>query len=630
MNRPAQVTTAKAASARLCGGLGGGAGDLRPWLSPMCQALGLEADHLPSTALSHTLWCGELLNRAQLQAWLGLAAQPCTDDELLTQAFLAWGEVATLNRINGTFALAHWSAERQRLVLACDRTTQFTVFYGRLNEHWLFSSDFGAFRPLHRQLDVDRQTLALFVRYGFVPAPHTFYRQVRKLRPGHWVSLSVHESGEVTQQPYAPSSWAYTPTTQRQPIDAGPATQAFERHLLAAVEARLDGSTAGAFMSSGFDSTLGAALLQKTLGKPIHTFTAGFQGMHCNEAPDAAAIARHLGTQHHEVRLDDAALAGVVPDIPYAYGEPLADSSQLPSLLLARAASEYVDTVFAGDGADCVLGEYAQRLDMYRSVLRARSLPDWGRAVLGRSLALAERCSTPLAASLARWLGRRLALDDPGRDACEDVRGVLAANGLGQVERVLGARVLDPGRLVLGEGWLDIPWPGTDAEPPRLSVLLDQLVQVQGEILIAPVTQKTIGACDHAGLRVAMPFLDGALLDFARGLPHHLKHRKNTSKWLLRQVAYQYIPKTLLERKKLGFSIWVSPLLRHHLRDWAEHLLAPGRLRDEGFFDVAQVRWEWTRLLHHGEHFREERLWSVLMFQQWLDSSRAFSLRGNG
>lgn len=86
----------------------------------------------------------------------------------------------------------------------------------------------------------------------------------------------------------------------------------------------------------------------------------------------------------------------------------------------------------------------------------------------------------------------------------------------------------------------------------------------------------------------------------------------------------------MLERRKLGFSIWVSPLLRHHLRDWAEHLLAPGRLRDEGFFDVAQVRWEWKRLLHHGEHFREERLWSVLMFQQWLDTSRAFSLRGNG
>ncbi|WP_248919887.1 asparagine synthetase B family protein [Pseudomonas entomophila] len=629
MNRPAQVTTAQLASSRLCGGLDGGAGDLRPWLAPMCQALGLDSEHLPSLQHSHTLCCGELLNRAQMQGWLGLAGQPHTDGELLTRAFLAWGEVTTLNRISGKFALAHWNAERQRLVLACDRTTQFTVFYGRLAGHWLFSSDFGAFRPLHRQLEVDRQTLALFVRYGFVPAPHSFYRQVRKLRPGHWVALSVHDCGEVEQQPYAPSSWAYLPTTQRKPIETGLATATFEHHLLAAIEARLDGSTAGAFMSSGFDSTLGAALLQKALGKPIHTFTAGFQGMHCNEAPDAAAIARHLGTLHHEIRLDDAALAGVVPDIPNAYGEPLADSSQLPSMLLARAASEYVDTVFAGDGADCVLGEYAQRLEMYRSVLRTRSLPAWTRTALGRGLVLAGRCSTPLGTGLARWIGRRLALDDPGRDAVEDVRGVLAAGGLGQVERVLGARVLDPARLVPGGPWQDVPWPGSGAEPPRLSVLLDQLVQVQGEILIAPVTHKTLGACDHAGLRVAMPFLDGALLDFARGLPHRLKHRRDTSKWLLRQVAYQYIPRALLERKKLGFSIWVSPLLRDYMRDWAEHLLAPGRLRDEGFFDVAQVRWEWTRLLYHGEHFREERLWSVLMFQQWLDTSRAYSVRGN-
>ncbi|QJI28369.1 hypothetical protein HKK55_06465 [Pseudomonas sp. ADAK18] len=625
MNRPVFCADARHSPSALCGGLDGETGDLALWLGSLCRAIGINPDSLPSRQHTHTLWYGELFNRAQLLEWLGLSSPALTDSELLTRAFLAWGESLTLRRISGKFALAYWNAEHQHLILACDGTTEVNLFYGRIGSHWLFSSDFAAFRPLHRHLEVDRQTLGLFVRYGFVPAPHTFYREVRKLLPGHWVSLSGRSGADVAvQQPYASSLFACQPTPRVKVAEAHEATQAFESRLMQSIAARLDGTTTGAFMSSGFDSTLGAALLQKTLGEPIHTFTAGFYGMHCNEAPAAKAIAHHLGTLHHEIYLDDRALAGAVHDIPKTYSEPLADSSQLPSMLLARAASEHVSTVFAGDGADCVLGEYAQRLDMYRAFVRARALGPRLREALTAGLLLAERCSPRLGGYVANHLAHRLALDDPGRDALEDVRGVLAAEGLGQVEQVLGARVLDPGRLVLGEASTDIPWPGLQA-PPRLSVLLNQLVQVQGEILLAPVIHKTVAACARQGLRVAMPFLDAGLLDFASGLPHRLKYRKHTSKWLLRQVAYRHIPQVLLDRPKLGFSIWLSPLLRHHLREWAEHLLAPERLHNDGFFDVAQVRREWTRLLHHGENFREERLWSILMFQQWLDTSRALS-----
>lgn len=623
MNGPAFATTASLLPSAICGGFDSSAGEVSGWLAAMCQALGIPPQSLPSREQSYTLWCGELFNRRQLLEWLNMAALPMTDTDVLTQACLAWGVAPALSRISGKFALAHWSAEQQTLTLACDRTTEFTLFYGRIGGRWVFSSDFAAFRPLHGHLKIDRQALALFVRYGFVPAPHSLYREVKKLLPGHWVSLSARQPHTpVMQQPYAPSLFACQPAPRARVSSEREAVEEFETRLRDAIEARIAGGTVGAFMSSGFDSTLGAALLQKTCGQTIDTFTAGFHGVHCNEAPAAKEIARHLGSRHHEIYLDDQALATAVHDIPGTYGEPLADSSQLPSMLLARAARERVEQVFVGDGADCVLGEYAQRLDMYRGFLRAQALGPGLRRGLARGLPLLELCSPSLGRSVAGWLAQRLSIDDAGRDALEDVCGVLAASGLGQVEQTLGARIFDPARLVLGAQPVDIPWPGL-SHAPRLSVLLDQLVQVQGEILLAPVIHKTTAACAAQGLQVAMPFVDAQVLGYASGLPQRLKYRKNASKWLLRQVAYRHIPQALLDRPKLGFSIWLSPLLRGPLRDWAEDLLAPGHLASAGLFDVAQVRREWTRLLHHGENFREERLWSVLMFQQWLGCCRA-------
>ncbi|MBN2975661.1 asparagine synthetase B family protein [Pseudomonas lactucae] len=618
MNGPALATTTRLSPSIICGGFDDGAGDMSGLLAPMCRAVGIAFERLPSREYNHTLWCGQLFNRTQLLDLLGMAAQPMSDTDVLTRACLTWGVGPTLSRISGKFALAHWNAERQTLTLACDRTTEFTLFYGRIDGRWVFSSDFAAFRPLHGHLEIDRQALALFVRYGFVPAPHSLYREVRKLLPGHWVSLSaLAPHAPARQQPYAPSLFACQPRPRARISNEQGAVVAFERLLLDAIEARLAGGSVGAFMSSGFDSTLGAALLQKTCGQAIDTFTVGFHGMHCNEAPAAKAIARHLGSRHHEIYLDDQALATVVQDIPGTYGEPLADSSQLPSMLLARAARERVTQVFAGDGADCVLGEYAQRLDMYRGFLRAQALGPQLKRVLVQGLPRLDRCCPRLGRAVAAWLAQRLSIDDMGRDAVEDVCGVLAANGLGQVEQTLGARILDPARLVLGAEPVDIPWPGLD-HAPRLSVLLDQLVQVQGEILLAPVVHKTTAACAAQGLQVAMPFLDVHVLGYAGGLAQRLKYRKKTSKWLLRQVAYRHIPPALLDRPKLGFSIWLSPLLRGPLRGWAEDLLAPERLSNDGFFDAAQVRREWNRLLYHGENFREERLWSILMFQQWL------------
>jgi len=562
---------------------------------------------------------GELHNQAELLDRLGIGVHSL--EQVLLQAFVRWGEWRTLEALRGRFALAYWSPDRRTLTLACDRTAEVELFYGRCGDAWLFGSDFSLFRPLHERLRVDRRTLSMFVRYGFVPAPHTFYREVRKLSPGHCVTIREDfPPGEpLAEHRYGPSLYRGGERPSIHLADTEAALRTFETLLEQALVERIGPGSVGAYLSSGFDSTLGAALTQRIVGAPLDTFTARFEGVHVNEAPAAGAIARHLRTRHHEVLLTDRAMAEAVQAIPRTYGEPLADSSQLPSMLLARAARERVDQVISGDGADCVLGEYPQRLDLYRAFLAAGRLPEGLRRSLAQALPILGRLAPRAGHGLALSLAARLGIHDPGRDALEDVCGVLAAADPVEVERTLCARVLRADRLVIDPQAGDIDWHAR-VPPERFSRRLDRLVQLQGDVFLPSVLRKTLGACEAAGLRVAMPFLDARLLDFARELPHRLRFRGRTSKWLQRQVVYRYIPPALLDRPKLGFSIWLSPLLQGALRDWAEHLLEPRRLEAEGFFHVDQVRREWDRLLHRGESFREERLWSILMFQQWLDN----------
>ncbi|SDR57045.1 asparagine synthase (glutamine-hydrolysing) [Rhizobiales bacterium GAS113] len=575
------------------------------------------------------LFTGTIYNKSALLDALGFGrgdlATPPEDEWLVTHAIQRWGVPKALKEISGKFALAFWDAQERRLVLASDRSTELNLYYAKIGTILLFSSDFRAFKPFHRRLEIDRDALSMLVRYGYLPAPYTIYREARKLPASHFaVFLSdLSESMKVSEGRYAESLYERHSIQSLGQLSDLEATDRLDTLLLNGITSRVGNSSVGAFMSSGFDSTLVAAMLQKATGRRIPTFTIGFQGVHFDEAPAARLIAEHLGTTHQEIYLDDRMLADAVLDIPKTYPEPLADSSQLPTMILARSAKQLVDTVFSGDGGDCILGEYTVLMPIYRALLRAQSLSLPVRRALCNILTVLGGIHPQLGSSIAGYLAKCLKIADPGRDMFLDVLGLLRSSDLGAAGLTVISRVSDPALFVPGSDEPDIGWHDGFALG-RAAAAIDQLVKLDAEVTLPPVIRKTVSACEHASLNVAMPFMDRELLDFCSTLPRRLKYRRDRSKWLLRQVAYRYLPKALLDLPKRGFSIWLSPILRSELKDWAEHLLNEKRLESEGFFDPKRVRREWQLHVDGLGDFREERLWSILMFQQWLDTFASY------
>jgi asparagine synthase (glutamine-hydrolysing) len=563
---------------------------------------------------------GTLYNRAAILAALQLTSRDAaTDAQIARCAIESWGMAKALMELSGRFSLAYWDARTNTLALACDGSSEMHLYYAKVGTHFLFSSDFRAFKAFHKVFSVDREALGTLVQYGALVAPQTIYREVREVPTMHYVTFTPGSADAIAirEQRYAQSMYG---RTQSQHFSDEDATNRLESLLLDGIKARMNGGSVGAFMSSGYDSTLVAAMLKKITGEPIPTFTAGFHGIHFDEAPGARAIAQHLGTDHHEIYIDDSMLAKAVQDIPNTYSQPFADSSQLPTMIMAKQAKGVVDTVFAGDGADCILGAYVTYIRLFRNLMRAQaSAPEFRQSICSMLGAL-EHLDPTIGIASATQLAEHLGVDDPGRDMLQDVITFLRSHSLADAQAVINTRVADASTYVKGTSRVDIGWQ-KGVMTGRSTATIDQIVALDSDLLLPAVVRKTVSACDQVSLNVAMPFMDKNLLNFCGALPRRLKFRGTTQKWLIRQVAHRYIPKALLDQPKHGFSIWLSPLLRNELRDWAENLLDAKRLESDGFFHHERVRKDWHDHLDDMGDFREERLWSVLMFQQWMDAS---------
>jgi asparagine synthase (glutamine-hydrolysing) len=372
----------------------------------------------------------------------------------------------------------------------------------------------------------------------------------------------------------------------------------------------------GALLSGGIDSTLVTALMQANSSRPVRTFTIGFHEKEYDEAGYAHQIAAHLGTEHTELFLSGGDAMALIPALPRMYDEPFADSSQLPTHLVMKLARHHVTVALSGDAGDEFFGGYNRYFLGPKVWKRIGWMPASARRTVGRALTALP------AATLNRLLGI------PGRLAGIALPGD-KAHKLGR--RLRGVGSMDDLFISLVTEWPDaagmlvngvIPpnlldqrecWPRL-ADPVARMMALDALTYLPGDILT-----KVDRAAMAVSLETRAPFLDRDVVEFAWTLPMHMKLRDGKGKWVLRQLLDRHVPRALIERPKQGFGIPLDQWLRGPLRDWAEALLAEDRLRREGFFDPAPIRAAWQ---HHarGEASYGYRLWSVLMFQAWLEA----------
>ena len=570
---------------------------------------------------------GEIYNHLDLRDRLAsAAAAPAwrghSDTETILACVEAWGVEKTLLAASGMFALALWDRQTRCLWLARDRFGEKPLYYGWCGKAFVFGSELKALAVVPGWSgEVDHRALSLLLRYGYVPSPHSIYRNIRKLPPATTLCLALDAPAGAMPAPVA--YWSTADEAQRaqdQRLD-DPVQAMSELELLLgrAVERQMVADVPlGAFLSGGVDSSVIVALMQRTSSRPVQTFTIGFRESGYNEAEHAMAVARHLGTEHTELYVSSDEARAVIPSLPDLYDEPFADSSQIPTHLLARLAHEKVVVALSGDGGDELFAGY-NRYVWGRGIWRSiRRIPvPLRRAAANAALSLSPATWDSMYAGARATLPRRLRISMAGHKV-HKLAAVIDAPTADEMHRRLLSQWPDPAEFLHSATDADL-W--ADAELSRAGqhdfvermMLHDQLGYLPDDILV-----KVDRAAMGVGLETRVPMLDHELVKFAWRVPLSMKLRDGQSKWLLRQVLYKHVPRELIERPKQGFEVPLDAWLRGPLREWAEELLDPRKLEADGYFRADRVRLRWQEHLS-GRRNWQYGLWPILMFQAWKE-----------
>lgn len=569
---------------------------------------------------------GEIYNfealREELVA-LGHTFRGHSDTEVLLAAISQWGLTPALQRSNGMFAIALWDREERSLHLVRDRVGEKPLYYGWVGTAFVFGSELKALRayPEFRG-EIDRDALALFMRYCYVPTPFSIYRGIAKLVPGAILTLDGNtQAGCLPEpQPYWSARAVAEQSRERRPAwSPEDATASLDALLRDAVKLRMTADVPlGAFLSGGVDSSTVVALMQTQSARPIRTFSIGFDEPAYNEAAHAAAVARHLGTAHTELYVSPAQAMAVIPDLPALYDEPFADSSQIPTFLVSQLARRQVTVSLSGDGGDELFGGYTRYLLGGEVWRRIGWIPKpFKRAAAGVLTAASSGTWTAILNALAPLIPPTLRVQHPG-EKLRKLADVLAKDDPDALYlrlvsiwheplSVVQGAVEPPTRLTDRSQWARLP------EFINRMMFLDLISYLPDDILVK-VDRASMGV----SLEARVPLLDHRVVEFAWTLPATFKIRDGQSKWLLRQVLYRYVPPALIDRPKMGFGLPIDSWLRGPLRGWAEDLLDEGRLKKFGLFHAEPVRRKWAEHLSGRQNW-QYLLWNVLMAQAWLD-----------
>ena len=543
---------------------------------------------------------GEIYNHRELRAQLaarGLAPRDESDTAILL-ALLADRGAAGLAELNGMFALALWDARAETLLLARDRLGEKPIFYAQYGGDIAFASELPALlRHPDVAADPDPAVLPDFLTFGYIPAPATIHRSVRKLEPGAFL---LARRGRVEEGRY----WALG-FPDEEPAPRADAAEALRALLDDAVRIRTRSDAPwGVWISGGLDSSIMAALAARASTAPLKTFSMGFDEQTYDESPYARAVAAALGSEHQATVLSAREVADIAPAAVLSAGEPFADASIVPTYWLSRHCARTVKTVLGGDGGDeLFLGYPAFRA--HRWAERLRALPGAAAALRGLAARLpvsgayrspryfigqfAASLAAPPETRLLAWLG--CAAPAQAREVlAADLR---AAGGAG-ADRVAGAA--GPARVV-----------------DRL-VAASLRFYLQDGILV-----KTDRAAMASSLEVRAPFLDHRVVEFACALPAAQRALGGVPKGLLKQAFSDLVPAPVLRRRKAGFMLPLAGYLRGPLLPWVRELCSAAAVRRHGWLDAAAVE---RMLQEHvaGRADHRKRLWSIICLQAWLEA----------
>ncbi len=571
---------------------------------------------------------GEIYNHASIRKKL-LAEGKTTgfrgasDTETLLEAAAAYGLKDALKMANGMFAIALFDRQEHALFLARDRVGEKPLFYGKLKDDinnteggdsFVFASDLGSIASLDGFTNpVNVDIVGDYMRYGYISAPYTVYRGIWKLEPGKILKVKA-----PFDKPEIESYWSMTEAAvlgqkNRFRGSEAEAAEELERLLRESVAGQMVADVpVGAFLSAGIDSSTVVSMMQAQSAQKVKTFTVGMWDEKYNEAPVAKEIAARLGTEHTEVYITEEDAKGVIPKLAGMFGEPFADSSQIPTYLVSRITREHVTVSLSGDGGDELFCGYNTYYSIENIWNRVRKIPGFLRMPASAMLGAAASGKAAMA-TRARLLGAKSIEDMYLRSEIGE--------GLKLVRRGRKGNSPDFGvwdaiqTRRAGETWMNT-YPAGLLEDGQHNLMLMDLLMYHPHDILTKVDRTAMAV----SLETRVPMLDKDVVEFAWTLP--LSYRQGGgSKKILRDILYRYVPRELMERPKKGFSIPLHLWLKEkELREWAESLLAPSLLEAQGLFDVSAVGKLWDDYIT--ENVWRPQIWYILMFQEWWNSEK--------
>ena len=571
-----------------------------------------------------------------------------SDTETLLAGIEAWGIEKTLSKAVGMFAIALWDKNNHTLNLIRDRFGEKPLYYGWINtgsaKVFAFGSELKALRAYPSfQNAISRDALKQFFKYMYVPAPYSIFEGIYKLEPGCILSMKKPPKTEPTNVPHPQedqdvfhdglqiSKWykfkeAVSKNAKELIKDEAEATELLEKQLKETIKIQsLADVPLGAFLSGGVDSSAIVALMQDQATSPIKTFTIGFEESQFDESPYAKAVASHLKTEHHEMRVTSNDALSLIPQLPHLYDEPFADSSQIPTYFVSQAAKKEVTVSLSGDAGDELFGGYNRYLMAPELWKKINWMPFSARKLLGSSLSKIP-------------MGLWDKIGDLYNLTRSDSRGIAR---LGDKISKTALRLKNVDSLDALYKSLVCEWPDTDALVKGSSNSSSTLINLIEESLpaggldnsesrmmywdtISYLPDDILCKVDRAAmansLETRVPFLDHRVVELAHRIPLQFKIKDSIGKSVLRDILYKHVPKDLIERPKAGFGIPLAEWLRGPLRPWVEELINSERLVREGYLQPELVHQVWREHLS-GKRDWSFRIWSVVIFQQWLEAS---------
>ena len=542
---------------------------------------------------------GEIYNYRELRDEIGNAYpwQGHSDSEVVLAAYIRWGPDC-LGHFHGMFAFAIWDTENQSLFAARDRMGVKPLYYHHSSERLVFASRPRALHALidRDNLNPDLQALRYYLECGYIPAPHAFHENVRKLPPSHYLSLK-RETLSVKRY------WDFNrivPDSSWETRDEQELVDELDVIVSRCVRSRMVSDVPlGAFLSGGIDSALVVALMCRYSSPPVKTFTIGFKDKGHDESPDARAVADYLGTEHFCSVLGIDDLLALMPDFVEAFDEPFYDSSALPTMAVSKLARTHVTVSLTGDGGDELFGGYHYyRIAKLLSPLYSAPAPL--RTFIARTIGVSS-------SHRFRLLSRAILQDGPAASFAF-TRSIAKDFG----------SVLHHGVVQTTQGYVDL-LSDTAAGMSRtlnsceVGMRLDATFSLTDDYL-----QKVDVASMRFSLECREPLLDQELVEWAMKLPLTWKIRNGGGKHLLRKLAYRYLPETLLGKPKRGFTVPIDKWLRGPLKEWALERLNDNRIYSYLPIEKSKVM-QLFELHVHGTRNVHPLLWAILMLVEYCN-----------